>query len=489
METLTLQLTNIQQNFGAEELLTIPTLTVYQGERIGIVGANGTGKTTLLKIIQGELTPNHGTVKRATNFNYYRQVEQLQKDSSFEDMDWELLQRLAVPKIVHGALSGGEQAKVRLAAVLATYPDGLLLDEPTTHLDQQSVQTIVEELQYYYGTLLFVSHDRFFLDQLATKIWEVADGTVTEYSGNFTAYQEQKKLARLAQVRDVQQYQNEKRRLEQAIQQKKMQAQKSAQVAKKKRQQNIRPDRLASSKQKDTVEKNLHKTAAALTSRLEQLTVTAPVVKERPIIFPKVPELTLHNKFPIRGENFTLKKGQRVLLANCDFQFLLGKKIAIVGANGAGKTSLLQSILQEDPGIVVAQKVVFGTYQQLAYQMTSPLALLPYLLQQTQQTETFLRSILHNLGFSVNDLTKSVESLSGGEATRLQIALLFVRPTNVLLLDEPTNFIDLNTMAALEKLIRAYPGTVLFTTHDTYFVKEVADEVYQLADGKLTYQK
>ncbi|GMA55153.1 hypothetical protein GCM10025857_65100 [Alicyclobacillus contaminans] len=209
MENLTVKLTNIKQNFGAKEVLSIKELSAYENDRIGIIGENGQGKSTLLKIIYGDLNPE-GTVQKETEFNYFPQIAEIDELFNINSLDWELVSQLAIPKNNIQTLSGGETSKFRLAQVLSTYQMGLLLDEPTTHLDQKSVKKLVEELRYYYGTLLFVSHDRYFLNQLADKIWEVQDGKVVEYEGNYDAYKQQKEQEEIERKREEENYLQEK---------------------------------------------------------------------------------------------------------------------------------------------------------------------------------------------------------------------------------------------------------------------------------------
>ncbi|WP_461199129.1 ribosomal protection-like ABC-F family protein [Enterococcus sp. N249-2] len=485
MENLSIKLTNIQQSFGAKELFSIKELTAYQGDRIGIIGSNGQGKSTLLKIIKGDLIPDVGKVQREVEFNFFTQIDEINELKNIDLLDWELMGRLSVPKNQVNTLSGGEETKFRLTQILSDYQMGLMLDEPTTHLDRAGMHILIEELRYYYGTLLFVSHDRTFLNQLATKIWEVRDGKVYEYLGNFDDYQEQKKQETLENERAIERFLKEKQRLESAIIKKKEQAEKSNQLSAKKKQKNIRPDRLSSSKQKDTVQANLQKSAKSMESRLDMLDEQKKITKKRRIVFPPSQTVAIHNKYPIRGENFYLKKGDKLLFKDCNFQFDLGKRIAITGGNGTGKSSLLHSILANDQGIVLSPKVVFSIYQQMSYKMSGEGTILDYFFKLTEYKESVIRSVLHNVGFSQLEMTKPINGLSGGEATRLQIALLFIKPSNVLILDEPTNFIDLETISALENLIRSYQGTVVFTSHDDYFVGKVADEVYEIVDYSL----
>ncbi len=301
MEKLTIKLKNIQQNFGAKEVLAIDELSVYENDRIGIIGGNGEGKSTLLKIIHGDLIPE-GEVQREVEFNYYPQIAEVDELFHIDSLDWELMSQFNVPKNNLQTLSGGESSKFRLAQILSVYQMGLLLDEPTTHLDQTSVKKLVEELRYYYGTLLFVSHDRYFLNQLADKIWEVQDGKIVEYEGNYDAYKEQKEQEHLKNERDAENYLQEKKRLEAAITKKKEQAEKASKVSNKKKQQSIRPDRLSSSKQKDTVQKSMQKSAKSMEARLSQLQEVRTETKQQEITFPTPKSVEIHNKYPIRGK-------------------------------------------------------------------------------------------------------------------------------------------------------------------------------------------
>lgn len=487
MEELVLSLEAVEINFNGKKILDIPQLQVYENQRIGIIGDNGSGKTTLAKLITGEMLPDKGRVRRELSFGWFSQGAMAEKLPESGDQ-LALMSRLQVsPRENLTQLSGGESTKFRLAQVLADYQPGLVLDEPTTHLDREGIRILTDELRYYYGTLLFISHDRQFLNELAETIWEVADGKVTVYKGNFDAYQEQKALATKTAQQAYDNFQKEKQRLEATVRKKQEQARKAATVSKRKKQQQIKPDRLSSSKQKDTVEKNLHKGAKAAMSRLERLEKQSIREEPRPLRFPVPQALLMHNPFPIQGAEVNLQVGDKVLLHKADFQFGLGKKIAVTGGNGSGKTTLLQQIVTDGAGIRLSPKVRFAVYRQLAYDLTATEPLLDYLLKETQQPEPFVRALLHNLAFTPQTLQTPVAQLSGGQRTRLAIAAVFLQPANVLVLDELTNFIDLATIQALEGLLEAYPGTVLFTSHDPYFVAAVADEVWQLVDQKLVH--
>lgn len=481
MENLVLQINDLRKGFP-EPLFEIPELSVYENDRIGIIGDNGAGKSTLLKLIAGKLAPDSGQINRQVDFDYFGQLDPLLTDYRAEQLDAALLGRLKVPA-VGTELSGGESAKLRLTQILSVYHQGLLLDEPTTHLDQESIQFLIEELRYYYGTLLFVSHDRHFLNELATKIWVVSAKGVREFVGNFQDYQETLALEQVTQERAHEKYLKEKRRLEQAAAQRSAQAQKMAQVSQKAKQKNIRPSRLSASKQKDTVQKALQKNAKALEKRAEQLTEVTSVKEAASLRFPLAKQLQLHNRFPVRGE-VQLTVADRLLLT-ADFQVPLGQKVALTGANGSGKSTLLRHIYNEGAGMVISPKVVMAMYRQMSYRYTDETPLLRYLLKQTTFSESLVRSALHRLDFGERHLLTPLHELSGGEATRLALLELFLKPTNVLLLDEPTNFIDVRTIDALAALLAGYEGTVLFTSHDQTFVQENADLIWRIEAGEL----
>ena len=387
MEELSIELKNMEVSFQNKEVLLIEQLTAYQNERIGVIGKNGQGKSTLLNVISGELQPNSGTINRQVVFNYFHQVEEMDETKQAAELDSHIMGRLKVPNNAIETLSGGEETKFRLAQTLSLYQMGLLLDEPTTHLDRESVQFLIEELRYYYGTLIVVSHDRYFLDQLVTKIWEVDKGTVQEYAGNYSAYVRQKEQEKSEQQREFKKVSKEKKRLEQAVEQKKQQAQKISQVNEKQKKRAIRPDRLSSSKQKDTVQKNVQKTAKAMEKRIEQLGKVEAFQETKEIRFPASDELAIHNRFPIRGSDIDLYGGNKLLLKKANFQFPLGKRIAIIGENGSGKSTLLKSILSDGEGVILSPKVVFGTYRQMAYKLTDSSSLLDYLMKQTDFSE------------------------------------------------------------------------------------------------------
>lgn len=347
MEALVMQLKEIEITYDGKEVLTINEQAIYENAQIGIVGDNGSGKSTLLKLLAGEILPEKGRIDRRVDFEYFAQINTLDQHP-VEEIDFELLSRFRVPnQVAH--FSDGEETKYRLAQVLSTYTPGLLLDEPTTHLDQRSVQMLIEELRYYYGTIVFVSHNRLFLNELADKIWEVSEHTINEYQGNYDDYLKQKEQEVIAQERAHDDYLRERKKLENSMIKKEQQAKKMAQSSNQKSRSNKnsrKPDRLSGTKQKESGQKGIMKAAKSMEKRLEKLSEVARVQKKHPIDFPQSETTVLHNKFPVVGESVTIHYNEKVLLGEVNFAFALGKNIAIIGSNGSGKSSLLQHILQ-----------------------------------------------------------------------------------------------------------------------------------------------
>lgn len=194
MENVLVELKNIEVSYLDRAVLNIPQLAVHQFDRIGIVGKNGAGKSTLLKLLAGQIKPDKGRVTSFADFAYFDQLSAPEAG----EIDYKLAGQLAIPDTEIEHLSGGERTRRKLAHIFSSYYVGLLIDEPATHLDKEGIQFFIDELTYYYGALVLVSHDRYVLDQLVTKIWEIEDGTLTEYTGNYSDYMEQKVPAETA---------------------------------------------------------------------------------------------------------------------------------------------------------------------------------------------------------------------------------------------------------------------------------------------------
>jgi len=481
MEKVCFELENIEVSYLDKEVLKIERLAVHQFDRIGIVGKNGAGKSTLLKLLAGMIQPTSGKVHRLVEHGYFEQTEA----PVDRKVDPVLLGKLAIPKDSN-QLSGGEQTRLKLAQLFTHYYEALLIDEPTTHLDQDGIKFLLDELRYYYGALVLISHDRFVLDELVTTIWEVKDGGVRVYSGNYSEYIEQKELERQQQYQAYEQYIREKSRLEKAAQEKLKKAEKVAQAGRmSRREANAKPNKSFMTKSKGSSQKAMQRAAKAIEHRMEKLQEVEAVREERPIVFHQSKNVELHNKFPIMADRFTLQVGEKVLLHEVSFQFPLGKRIAITGANGCGKSTLLQSIASGTSELTISPKAKIGYFRQMSYQFEEDETVLEFVKSRSEYDEEFLRSVLHSMQFVGTDIFKSVKSLSGGEAIRLQLCQLFLGEYNILLLDEPTNFLDIQAIEALEMFMKGYRGTIIFVTHDRMFMERVADSVYMIFDREM----
>ncbi|SFL80360.1 macrolide transport system ATP-binding/permease protein [Gracilibacillus orientalis] len=481
MEKICFELENVELTFLDKEILNIERLAVHQFDRIGIVGKNGAGKSTLFKLLAGTIQPTRGNIKRHVGCGYFKQTEAPQAI----EVDQALIGKLAVPKD-SDSLSGGEQTRLKLAQLFTNYFESLLIDEPTTHLDQDGISFLLNELRYYYGSLLLISHDRALLDELVTTIWEVIDGTVHVYTGNYSDYLEQKKLEHEQQSQAYEQFVKEKWRLEKAAEEKMKKAEKIAKnAAKSKKDSKAKANRMFETKSKATSQKAMQRAAKTIEHRMEKLTEVEEVQEERPIIFHQSKALSLHNKFPIMADRLTLRIEDNVLLDEVSFQMPLGKKIAITGKNGSGKSTLLHYVASYGDGLTISPKARIGYFRQMSYQFTSDDTVLQFVKNRSRYDEGFLRSVLHSMQFVGTDIKKSVKSLSGGEAIRLQLCQLFLGEFNILLLDEPTNFLDIFAIQALEKFIAGYEGTIIMVSHDRRFINNLAELKFQIVDKNL----
>ncbi|MFY0517265.1 Msr family ABC-F type ribosomal protection protein [Lysinibacillus sp. UGB7] len=481
MEQLCLELENIEVTFFEKEILGIDRLAVHQFDRIGIVGDNGVGKSTLMKLLAGKLQPTRGQVRQYADSGYFEQIEV----PTITEVDGTLLSKLAVPTQTN-QLSGGEQTRLKLAQLFTHYYEALLLDEPTTHLEQEGIAFLLDELSYYYGALVCISHNRTFLDKIVTTIWEVESGKVRVYKGNYSEYKRQKQLEREQQKQAHEQFIKEKTRLEKAAQEKMKKAEKIAQAGKlSNKESKAKANRMFETKSKSTSQKAGYKAAKAIEKRVDKLQKVETVKEPKKIVFRQVPALELHNKFPIMAQHLTLQVANKMLLYDVNFQLPLGQTIAISGPNGSGKSTLLEHIANHGEGLIISPKVKIGIFHQMSYRLEQQETVLQFLKKRSDYDEGMLRSVLHSMQFVGSDVQKSVHALSGGEAIRLQLCQLFLGNYNLLLLDEPTNFLDIHAIEALEQFIMSYEGTIIIASHDQAFIKNVVDMQFQLTAQKL----
>ena len=508
-----ISLQDVGKNFGEKVILEHITAVVSKQDRVGIIGENGAGKTTLLRIICGEYEPDQGefSLARGARLGYLEQnsvldpgltvygemkkafapvlaamekMEQLEKQLE-QHPDAELLEEhdqlqasvqaadgyhmdVQIRKILNGmgfpadtwekataVLSGGENTRLRLAKLLAQSPDVLILDEPTNHLDFITMEWLENYLKSYHGAVLVVSHDRYFLDAVCNRIFEVEDRELTIYKGNYSAYLPQKEAA-------------------QALQQK----QHDADVEKAKK--------LEEYVAKNLVRASTSKMAKSRRKQLEKMDITeAPRTWHTQLSFRFEYDVEPYKDL-VNIKNLSIRIGDRVLLDQLDMVVQRGERLVIAGPNGAGKSTLLQVLdgkrrpsggmvrlgAGAKPGIFEQQQLRrVGTVIRTIWDAWPKF------------TELEVRSHLARFGFRGEDVFKSCASLSGGELARLRFAELVLERPNLMFLDEPTNHLDIYTRESLGQALQAYTGTLILVTHDRYLMNSLACPILYLEEG------
>ncbi|MCR8842495.1 Msr family ABC-F type ribosomal protection protein [Paenibacillus sp. SC116] len=475
---------DIYVEYMGRDILDIDELELYDYDRIGLVGANGVGKTTLLKILLGEISLPHGKMVRDADFTYIPQLD----DVVVHDVkDHALMGKLGIDQIHVENMSGGEETRLKIAQALSNRVHGIFADEPTCHLDRSGIEFLINQLKHYSGALLIISHDRYFLDQVVDKIWELKDGKITEYWGGYSEYLAQKEEEWQTQAAQYKQFSAERDRLEKAIFEKRNQARKLDQKAKGASRKNNSESggRLSHQKPTGSKQKKLHNAAKNMEHRIEELGHVKPPEAVRSVQFRLSKALELHNPFPITGKKIHKQFGDKAVFENATFQFPLGAKIAIVGANGTGKTTLFKMILDREDGISISPKAEIGYFAQHGYKLERNQGVMEFMLENCDYQISEIRAVLASMGFSQLDVRKELSVLSGGEIIKLQLAKMLLGRYNILLMDEPSNFLDLPAVEALENLMRDYAGTILFISHDARLVERVADIVFEIEAGKI----
>ena len=459
-------------------------LEVYDYDRIGLVGANGAGKSTLFKVLLGELISPGCKMNHLGELAY---IPQLDEVTLQEEKDFALVGKLGVEQLNIQTMSGGEETRLKIAQALSAQVHGILADEPTSHLDREGIDFLIGQLKYFTGALLVISHDRYFLDEIVDKIWELKDGKITEYWGNYSDYLRQKEEERKSQAAEYEQFIAERARLERAAEEKRKQARKIEQKAKgsSKKKSTEGGGRLAHQKSIGSKEKKMHNAAKSLEHRIVALGKVEAPEDIRRIRFRQSKALELHNPYPIVGAEINKVFEDKALFENASFQIPLGAKVALTGGNGIGKTTLIQMILNHEEGISISPKAKIGYFAQNGYKYNSNQNVIEFMQKDCDYNISEIRSVLASMGFKQNDIGKSLSVLSGGEIIKLFLAKMLMGRYNILIMDEPSNFLDIPSLEALEILMKEYTGTIVFITHDKRLLENVADVVYEIRDKKI----
>jgi len=519
---LILNATNISKSFGSNEIIKDATFLVNEHEKVAIVGVNGAGKTTLLKILTGEESADSGSITLAKDakLGYLRQINnvdsalsiidelytviepilnmekrmsQMQEDmkhltgSELEELyssytalthSYELMDGYAAKSRVVGilkglgfeeidfdrkinTLSGGQKTRVFLAKLLLEEPDIILLDEPTNHLDLRSIEWLESYLLNYKGAVIIVSHDRYFLDKIVSKVIDIENGNVQMYLGNYTDFSNKKQMLLDAKMKEYLNQQQEIKHQE-------------AVITKLKQFNREKSIKRAESRQKQL--EKIERVEAPQTYS-ENMRLSLDISKES-----GKDVLTVHNL----SKSFDHKK----LFWDINFEIKRGERVAIIGYNGTGKTTLLKIInglLNPDTGEVIYGSNVSVAYYDQEHQVLHMDKTLFDELSDTypDMTNTQIRNILAAFLFTGEDVYKKIADLSGGERGRVSLVKLMLSKANFLLLDEPTNHLDIVSKDVLENALNNFPGTVCYVSHDRYFINKTATRILDLTENRL----
>ncbi len=454
------------------------TATVKQGEVIGIIGRNGAGKSTLLQFIRGMLVPTTGEIKGLETVKTAIVEQELAHFTRMEitAREADLLSKWKVPNLPFEALSGGEKLKMRLAEGFSQGAQILMLDEPTNHLDEQSTTFLIKQVQNYKGTIIVVSHDRYFLDSVATKIWSIEDKKLIEHNGNYSNYMAEREHRRLTQQRAYDKQQKNIERIEAQMQELTAWSQKGH--AQSTKLEGFKEYHRVKARRLDSQVKSKKK---RLEAELEKAKVEA-VKPESEIRFSLGTNQRVGKRF-LETKNVSLRFDDRLLFKDVNVTAQFGDKIAVTGTNGSGKTSFLKVILGQlkaEGEVWVSPAANIGYLTQEVFDL--PLDQTPeqYFYQETFEERGKVRNLMKNLGFTSTHWTSSIGEMSMGERVKCKLMAYIVADKNVLILDEPTNHLDLPSREQLEQTLAQYNGTLLVVSHDRYFLDKVTNSVWEV---------
>lgn len=524
---IVLSCNNLYKSFGIDSILENICFTVNEGDKVGIIGVNGTGKTTLMKIISGEYGYDQGDIytskdceigylEQNTNFHsnntildevlevfkplidmeyYLRELEiKIAEEGSKSNSpileklmnDYSHTLELFASKNGYGykseakgvlkglgfkdedmdkpisILSGGEKTRVLLGKLLLKKPTLLLLDEPTNHLDSEAIEWLEFFLKQYKGTVILISHDRYFLDQVVGRIFEVHNKKLKSYNGNYSNYIELSKIEKEIELKNYEDQQKEIKKQEESIERLKAYG----------REKHVKRAR--------SKEKALNKID----------------VLDKPEVYRKKAKIQFHPSISsgndvLHVNDISMAYGDRTLFKNVNFDIYRGEKVALIGPNGIGKSTLFKIIINEL--LPIEGIVSLGTNVNVSYfhQEQKTLNLDNTIIDEIwdtndRLTQTEIRNMLGSLLFENEDVFKKISTLSGGERARVAILKLILSKANFLLLDEPTNHLDIDSKEVLEEALENYTGTIFTISHDRYFLNTVVDKILVLGENGVT---
>ncbi|HGM3505532.1 TPA: ABC-F type ribosomal protection protein CplR [Clostridioides difficile] len=475
---LLVKVESLKKYYADKLILDIDKFEVSENDKIGLVGSNGQGKTTLLKSILGEIEIDEGYVYLTDSYSYISQSENnIETCSNSKEKSL-----LNAPDRFEEYLSGGEKVKLKIADALSDKKNIIIADEPTSNLDKKSIGILEDMFKRHKGALLLISHDRRFLDELCTTILELEDGKLKAYKGNYTDYLMQKDEEIKRADFEYQEYIKEKKRLEKALLYKKALSDGVRKTPKRMGNSEARLHKMGG----QTNKKKLDSNVKAIKSRIDKLEVkNKPKASTEMKI--KIQEgMEIISKNLIEIKDMTLKLGNKLLLDNVSFKIKRGKKIALLGDNGCGKSTLIKEILtNKNDHIKINNKVKVGYFDQHQSLLDEEKSVLYNTKVNSSFDESFIRINLNLFGFKGDDVYKNVKVLSGGEKVKIALCKIILEDNNFLVFDEPTNYLDIKSMEALEKALINTDKTMLIVSHDRVFVSHICNYIIEIKDYKI----
>jgi len=482
-----LKLQNISYEIMDQVIFENVTASVHQGDIIGIIGKNGSGKSTLLQLLENQLAPTTGEILWLQDNLDIVMVEQETETHSFTEMtslEACLLEKMDVPTHDFSQLSGGEKLKARLARGFAQEAPLLLLDEPTNHLDQSSTELLRDLMMSYKGTIIFVSHDRYFLDKVAAKIWSIEHKRLIEHRGNYSSYMKAREQKRLTQQREFEKQQKKINQIE--AQMNELTSWSNKAHAQSTKQEGFKEYHRVKAKRLDSQVKSKRK---RLENELEKTKVER-LEPDYQVQFSLKATNKIGKRF-LEVKNLCKSFNGVSLFQNANFTIQHGERIAIIGPNGSGKTTLLKVIMGQESAegdVWVSPSADIGYLTQEVFDLPIEKTPAELFYKETFVERGKVQNLMKHLGFTAAQWTEPIQKMSMGERVKCKLMAYILEEKDVLIVDEPTNHLDLPSREQLEQTLSNYNGTLLVVSHDRYFLEKTTTIQLSILNGTINKQ-